>query len=164
MPQLNQLMLAYASQWFWLLLVLAVVYFVIGRGMVPRIEATVEARNGQIAEDLAAAHRARASADEAETALQSRLTQMRGDAQAITAAAKVKSLVDVEKRVAKADIEIASRLLTAEESLTKARNSALASIEQVAAEAAQDIVGKITGMSVTAKDAGDAVKAVLAHG
>ena len=164
MPQLNQLMLAYASQWFWLLLVLAVVYFVIGRGMVPRIEATVEARNGQIAEDLAAAHRARASADEAETALQSRLTQMRGDAQAITAAAKVKSLVDAEKRVAKADAEIATRLVAAEESLAKARNSALASIEQVAAEAAQDIVGKITGLSVTAKDAAGAVKAVLAHG
>ncbi len=164
MPQLNQLMLAYASQWFWLLLVLAVIYFVIGRGMVPKIEATVEARNSQIADDLAAAHRARAAADEAEIALQSRLAQMRGDAQAVTAAAKVKSVADAEKRVINADAEIAGRLLAAEESLAKARNSALASIEQVASEAAQDIVGKITGLSVTAKDAAGAVKAVLAHG
>ena len=164
MPQLNQLMLAYASQWFWLLLVLAVVYFVIGRGMVPKIEATVETRNNQIANDLAAAHRARAGADKAETTLQTRVTEMRGDAQTITAAAKVKSVADAEKRVAKADGEIAVRLVAAEESLAKARSSALASIEQVAADAAQDIVGKITGTPVTAKAAGDAVKAVLAHG
>jgi F-type H+-transporting ATPase subunit b len=164
MPQLNQLMLAYASQWFWLLLVLAVIYFVIARGMVPKIEATVDARNTQIADDLAAAHRARAVAEEAEAALQTRLTAMRGDAQAITAAAKVKSAADAEKRLGKADAAIAMQLAAAEESLSKARNSALASIEQVAADAAQDIVGKITGMSVTAKDATGAVKAVLAHG
>jgi F-type H+-transporting ATPase subunit b len=164
MPQLNQLMLAYASQWFWLLLVLAVIYFVIGRGMVPKIEATVDARNRQIADDLAAAQRARAVADSAETALQTRLTAMRGDAQAITAAAKVKSASETEKRLGTADAEIAVRLAAAEESLATARKSALDSIEQVAAEAAQDIVGKITGMSVTAKDAAGAVKAVLAHG
>ena len=164
MPQLNQLMLAYASQWFWLLLVLAIVYFVIGRGMVPKIEATVESRNIQIAGDLAAAHRARASAEEAETALQTKQSEMRGDAQSITAAAKVKSVADAEKRVAKADGEIAARLAAAEESLAKSRNSALASIEQVAAEVAQDIVGKVTGMSVAAKDAAGAVKAVLANG
>ena len=164
MPQLNQLMLAYASQWFWLLLVLAIVYFVIGRGMVPKIEATVESRNSQIAGDLAAAHRARAQAEEAEIALQTKQTEMRGDAQSITAAAKVKSVADAEKRVAKADGEIATRLVAAEEALAKARNSALASIEQVAADAAQDIVGKVTGMSVAAEDAAVAVKAVLAHG
>jgi F-type H+-transporting ATPase subunit b len=164
MPQLNQLMLAYASQWFWLLLVLAVIYFVIGRGMVPKIEATVDARNRQIADDLAAAQRARAVADEAETALQTRLTAMRGDAQSITAAAKVKSASETEKRLGTADAEIAVRLAAAEESLATARKSALDSIEQVAAEAAQDIVGKITGMSVSAKDAAGAVKAVLAHG
>ena len=164
MPQLNQLMLAYASQWFWLLLVLAVIYFVIGRGMVPKIEATVDARNRQIADDLAAAQRAGAVADEAEAALQTRLTAMRGDAQAITAAAKVKSASETEKCLGTADAEIAVRLAAAEESLATARKSALDSIEQVAAEAAQDIVGKITGMSVSAKDAASAVKAVLAHG
>ena len=66
MPQLNQLLLVYQSQWFWLALVLAAIYFGIGKGMVPKIEGVVEGRNAKIAADLAAAERARAGADEAE--------------------------------------------------------------------------------------------------
>ena len=78
MPQLNQLLLVYQSQWFWLLLVLAVIYFGIGRGMVPKIERVVEDRNAKIAGDLAAAERARAEADEAEE----RARQAEADARA----------------------------------------------------------------------------------
>ena len=44
MPQLSQLGLVYQSQWFWLLLVLAMIYFFVGRGMVPKVEATVDRR------------------------------------------------------------------------------------------------------------------------
>ncbi len=163
MPQLNQLMLAYASQWFWLLLVLAVIYVVIGQGMVPKVEATVEARDRQISADLAAAHKARAAADEAEIALQAKALAMRSDAQAITAAAKASAAEAAALRVGEADGVIATRLSTAETALEKARNEALASIEQVAADAAQDIVAKISGMKVTAASAAKAVKAVLTH-
>ena len=37
MPQIAQLAETYASQIFWLLLIFGFVYFVIGRGMVPRV-------------------------------------------------------------------------------------------------------------------------------
>lgn len=163
MPQLNQLMLAYASQWFWLLLVLAVIYVVIGQGMVPKVEATVEARDQQIAADLAAAHKARAAADEADVALQAKAVAMRSDAQAITAAAKASSAEAAAARVSEADGVIGTRLVAAETALETARSEALASIEQVAAEATQDIVAKVSGMKVTAASAASAVKAVLAH-
>jgi F-type H+-transporting ATPase subunit b len=164
MPQINQLLLAYASQWFWLALVLAVIYFVIGRGMVPKIESTVDARDRKIADDLAAAHKARADADDAEVALQARALDVRAEAQSVAAAAKAKSAKDAATRVAKADGEIAAKLATADASLAKARTKALASIEQVATEAAQDIVAKVSGMKVTAAGAAKAVKAVLSHG
>jgi F-type H+-transporting ATPase subunit b len=164
MPQINQLMLAYASQWFWLLVVLAVIYFVIGRGMLPKIEATVDARDGKIAADLAAAHKARADAEEAETALQARALGVRSDAQSVAAAAKAKSAKDAANRVAKADVEIAAKLATADAALSKARATALASIEEVATDAAQDIVAKVSGMKVTAAGAAKAVKAALANG
>ncbi len=164
MPQINQLMLAYASQWFWLALVLLTIYFVIGRGMVPKISATVDARDAQIAGDLAAAHQARAAAEEAENALQAKALGVRADAQSVTAAAKAKSAVDAAKRVAKADGEISAKLATADAALSMARVKALASVEEVAADAAQDIVAKVSGMKVTAAAAAKAVKAVLAHG
>jgi F-type H+-transporting ATPase subunit b len=164
MPQINQLMLAYASQWFWLALVLLTIYFVIGRGMVPKISATVDARDAKIANDLAAAHQARAAAEEAETALQAKALDVRADAQGVTAAAKAKSAKDAANRVAKADGEIAAKLATADAALAKARAKALASVEEVATDAAQDIVAKVSGMKVTAAGAAKAVKAVLAHG
>jgi len=55
MPQINQLADVAWSQFFWLLLVLALIYFGIGRAMLPKIESTMAARDRQIADDLAAA-------------------------------------------------------------------------------------------------------------
>ena len=63
MPQLAQLGLVYQSQWFWLAITLAVIYFFVGRGIVPKVEATVDQRDAQIASDLAEAERLRAEAD-----------------------------------------------------------------------------------------------------
>ena len=63
MPQLSQLALVYQSQWFWLLLVLGAIYFFVGRGIVPKVEATVDARDAKIAADLAEAERLRDEAD-----------------------------------------------------------------------------------------------------
>ena len=64
MPQIVQLSDIFFSQLFWLLLVFGIIYFVIGRGMVPKIQSVVQAREDKIAGDLAAAQRAR---EEAET-------------------------------------------------------------------------------------------------
>ena len=55
MPQINQLPFIFASQLFWLLVVFGIIYFFIGRGMVPKIQSVVEQRDTKIAEDLAAA-------------------------------------------------------------------------------------------------------------
>ena len=63
MPQISQLALVYQSQWFWLLLTLAIIFFVVGRGIVPKVEATVDARDAQIARDLAEAERLSAEAE-----------------------------------------------------------------------------------------------------
>ena len=55
MPQLNQLSDVLLSQLFWLAIALGFIFFVIARGMVPKIQATVDQREQQIADDLAAA-------------------------------------------------------------------------------------------------------------
>ena len=88
----------------------------------------------------------------------------RAEAQAIAAKAKAQAAQDAENRVAKADAEITAKLAVADAELATARNKALASIETVAADAAQDIVAKIAGTKINAADAAKAVKAVLANG
>ena len=64
MPQIAQLLETYASQIFWLLIVFGAIYFGIGRGMLPKIEATVDARQTRVAGDLAAAEAALLCFDE----------------------------------------------------------------------------------------------------
>ena len=164
MPQINQLLLVYQSQWFWLLIVLGLIYFVIAKGMAPKIEATVDARDRKIADDLAAAERARAAADVSEEALQRGALDARAEAQAVAAKAKAQAARDSENRLAKANAEIAAKLAAADAALAKSRDAALASVEAVAADAAQDIVAKLAGAKITAADAAKAVKAVLVNG
>ncbi len=161
MPQIDQLLLVYQSQWFWLAIVLAVIYFGIGRGMLPKVEATMDLRDKQIADDLVAAEHARAAADAVDEEVRAAENAARADAQAVAAKAKAKAAKDAENRLAKANAEIAGQTADAEVALGKARDKALTSLESVAAEIAADIVAKVSGMKVGAADAGKAVKAVL---
>lgn len=161
MPQLAQLALVYQSQWFWLLLTLGVIYFFVGRGIVPRVEATVDMRDAQIAADLAEAERLRAEADAADLAWRARIDLAHAEGQALTAAAKDEATKDAEKRVATADRKIAKLASEAAASLDAARKDALAEIEEIAAEAAREIVAKLTSTTVDANAARAAVAGAL---
>lgn len=163
MPQLSQLALVYQSQWFWLLLVLAVIYFFVGRGIVPRVEATVDERDAKISADLAEAQRLQDEAEASEEAWRDKMNAAHAEAQDVTAAAKAKAAKDIEKVVAKADAEIAERTAAAEASLAEARNTAVAELEGIAAEAAQDIVARLTDAKVTDAAAKKAVAGVMGN-
>ncbi|OZA93788.1 MAG: ATPase [Erythrobacter sp. 34-65-8] len=164
MPQIAQLMETYASQIFWLLVFFGIVYFVIGRGMVPKVMATVADRDSQIAADLAAAEAARAQADAEEEAWRQRENANRAAAQATVGKAKAEAAVANEKKLAAAQARIDARVAEAEAAIAAARTSGLAEIEDVAVEAAQDIVHRLAGVKVTKPAAKSAVKEAMAHG
>jgi F-type H+-transporting ATPase subunit b len=163
MPQLAQLGLVYQSQWFWLAITLAAIYFFVGRGIVPKVEATVDQRDAQIARDLAEAERLRAEADATEEAWRAKMNQAHVDAQAALAESKASAGRDAEKRIHAADEKIAARLETAMASLAEAREQAWTQIEAAAAEATRDIVAKLTGSSVDEPTARAAVAEALSH-
>lgn len=164
MPQIAQILETYASQIFWLLIFFGLTYFGIGKAMLPKIEATVEARDSKIADDIAAAARAHAQADETEAAYRAKMDAARAAAQKATQEAKAASALDTEARVKAADAEIASKVAEADARIATAQAQALGGIEDVAAEAAQDIVTRVSGVTVSRDDAAGAVKAALANG
>ena len=161
MPQLNQLADVAWSQLFWLLLVLGIIYFGIGKAMLPKIQSTVDARDSRIAEDLAEAQRARAGADDTEAAYRARMEQSRAEAMRVTQDAKLATARDAEARIRKADEKIAKKTEAAEAKLREATEAALADIENVAAEAAEEMVAKLAGLSVGRDRAAKAVKAAM---
>lgn len=163
MPQIAQLGLVYQSQWFWLLLVLGAIYLFVGRGIVPRVEATVDARDARIAADLSAAESARNAAEATEEAWRKRINDAHAEAVRTTAEAKAAADSASEARVKAADSELAIKADHAAAALATARSSALAEIEAVAAEAARDIVAKLTGANVSDAEARAAVSVAMAH-
>jgi F-type H+-transporting ATPase subunit b len=164
MPQINQLAEVAYSQFFWLLLVLAFIYFGIGRAMLPRIQSTVDARDRRIGDDLEAAQNARAGAEETEAAYRARMDESRGEALKVAQAAKASSAKAAEERVRAANEEIGAKVEAAETRIRAAAAAALADIESVAAEAAQDMVQLLAGVSVGSDEAAQAVKAAMRHG
>jgi F-type H+-transporting ATPase subunit b len=161
MPQIAQLAETYASQIFWMLVFFGTVFFVIGRGMVPKVMATVDARDQQIASDLAAAEAARKAADAEEEAWRVSSNKQRAEAQALIAKAKAEASAASEKSLGKAAAKIDARLAEAEARIASARDGALGEIAAVATEAAGDIVARLTGNTVDAKLAQSAVKEAL---
>ena len=164
MPQISQIDATFASQLFWLAITFGLIFLVIGLGMVPKISGTVEARDRQIADDLAAAERARALADETEEAYRIRTEQSRAEAAKVTQAAKEASARETEQRVKAADAETGQHVAEAEARIRAAAEASLADIDVVAADAAHDMVARLSGASVSREQAVEAVRQVMAHG
>lgn len=164
MPQIAQLAETYSSQIFWMLVVFGLVFFVVGRGMVPRVMDTVQNRDTQIADDLAAAQAARDAADGQEEAWRVRENENREAAQALVNEAKASSAAKMEQDMAKVQARLDVKLSEAEAQIADARTAAAVEIEGVAAEAAQDIVARVAGIKIAKRSATSAVKKALANG
>jgi F-type H+-transporting ATPase subunit b len=163
MPQIEQLPDIFFSQLFWLLLVFGTIYFVIGRGMVPKIQSVVQAREDKIAGDLAAAQRAREEAESLEEGYRQRMDASRSEAMKLAQESKQEAAKEAEARLKKVDDAVGAKMAEAEARIRASVSKAMGEIETVAAEAAQELVGKLTGASVSSAEAKQAVKAVL-HG
>ena len=161
MPQLSQLSQVYLSQFLWLAIALGFIFFVIARGMVPKIQATVDAREKRIAGDLEAAQQARAAADETEAAWRERMDAARSEAARIAQNAKAESGRDTEAKVKAAADKVNLKVESAQTKIRQSLESARAEIEAVAAEAAQEMVRRVAGLAVDKKEAAAAVKAEL---
>lgn len=164
MPQIEQLSEVLSSQVFWLLVFFGLTFLVVGLGMVPKVMSTVDLRDRQIADDLAAAQAARDAADSEEEAWRKRENENRAAAQGLIAEAKAKAAKASETKLAKAQAKLDKQLAEAEAGIDAARASAMAEIEGVAADAARDIVARIAGTEVESAAAEAAVKEVMAHG
>jgi len=161
MPQLNQLSQVAFSQFLWLAIGLGFIFFVIARGMVPKIQATVDMRDKKIASDLEAAQAARVAADETEAAWRARMDAARAEAAKLSNDAKQASAKDTEAKVHAAANKLNAKLEKAGAKIREALDAARLEIEAVAADAAREMVSRLTGKTVDQRQAADAVKAEM---
>ncbi|MHA6721400.1 F0F1 ATP synthase subunit B family protein [Sphingomonas sp. RS2018] len=163
MPQIAQLSATWASQAFWLLLTFGIVYLVVGRGMVPKVQQTIDSRDASVAADLTAAEAARREADAQEERWRVQENAARERARSLLGDAGARAAASTEATLATAGAQAHAQIADAEARIAAASAAAMAEIEDVAADAAQAIVGRLSGADVSKAEAAQAVKAAL-HG
>jgi len=161
MPQIEQLPFIFFSQLFWLLVVFGIIFFVIGRGMLPKIQGTVELRDQKIADDLKRAQAARSEADATEAEWRARMDAARGEAARLAQEAKQSSAQSTEAKVNAAADQINVKVEAAQAKIRSAVHAARAEVEAVAADATREMVARLTGIQVDPSEAAQAVKAEL---
>jgi F-type H+-transporting ATPase subunit b len=163
-PQIAQISEIFASQLFWLVISFGLIFVIVGLGMVPKIQGTVDARDARIAADLATAASARETADRLEAEHRAALDKSRAEAAAVAAEAKAAAAQATEVKVKAADAAAGTRIEEAMRRIAEARLSAEAEVETVAAEAAAAMVARVAGLTVDHDAARMAVKQELVRG
>ena len=164
MPQLSQVGEIYASQLFWLAIAFALIYFGIGRAMVPRIEATVVNRDRMITSDLDAAHAANAAVSTLNATYESGMETARRKATDAVNAAKAQASKAGEAKLAANEVEAGERLASAMTRIETATSGALAEVETATVEAVEAIVSRLSGVAVPQSTIQTSVRSELARG
>lgn len=156
MPQFD--VTNFIPQLAWLTLFFAILYFGIVRATLPRIGRVVDGREAQVKGDIAQAESAKIEADKIREAYQATMAEARRNAQLAVAEAQSSAMLATEKKLHDADAVIHQRLTEAEAALVASRAAVAAEMENVAAEAAADIVALLGGKRPTEKAALAAVR------
>jgi len=157
LPQLD--IATWPNQLFWLLITFTILFLLMNYVVTPRISAVLEGRRDKISGDLEKAKEADAEAKEMQLTYEKALASARADAsdkaQAATKAANDKAAA-AEADMAK---KLAKKLATAEKKLATMRDEAMANLNDVATEAAQDTVKQLIGVKATKAEVQKQVKA-----
>ncbi|MGK6323518.1 ATPase [Sphingomonas sp. DT-51] len=164
MPQISQIAATYASQIFWLLITFGILYFGIGKLMVPRVQGVMDLRESKIAQDLASAESARVAADTTEAAWNADMDAARAAAQAEVGAAKARAAAAAEAQLRAADADLAERVAHHDVAVANAKAAAMVNVQTIATEAAQELVQRLAGLTISTDAANEAVRRQLNHG
>jgi len=145
MPQMDFTNPLTTSQVLWMAVILVALYLLLAGWGLPEMGKILQNRAATIEADLKAARAAKAEADKAVAELNKTMKEARAAAQAQMAAAvaeaKAKALTQSQALAAK----LAAQLEDSEAQITKAREAAIAAIKPVAADAAAEILRRLTG-------------------
>ncbi len=159
MPQLDPAFMP--NLVFWLVVTMIVIYFLLSRIALPRISGIIEDRATAIANDLDQAAELKNKAVEAEEAYNQALRDARAEASRIAGETKDAIQKDLDVAIAKADAEIAARAAEGEVRIKEIRDGALVAVEEVAGDAAAEIVSAVSPVKANKSDLGATISALV---
>ena len=153
-PGLPQLDIAtWPSQLFWLVVLFGAGYLVMAKIVTPRIGAVLEERRQTVDGDLEKARAASADAAKIRADYESDLEKARIEAAEFAKQAAMEATKKAEVADAKIAKKLADKVGAAEAKLAEAKTSAMANLNDVAAEAAMVAVASLAGIKTSSAKA-----------
>lgn len=147
-----------APQLFWFVVTFIALYFMMSRFALPRIRDVIEERADRIKRDLDAAERLKGDTEKALAAYEKALADARGNASGIARQTREKLASETDAERHKVEADLAAKLASAEKAIAATKAKALASVSEIAAETAGEVVRVLSGKDVSL----DEVKRALA--
>jgi F-type H+-transporting ATPase subunit b len=162
MPQISQID-TFPSQIFWLVVAFAVLYLLMAKVALPRLGRVIEDRRRRLDDDLEKAAQMKAEAEAVIAAYEKALAEARAQAQATVKATNDRLAAEAAERLRLAGAAIAERTEAAERRIAEARNAAMVSVRDIAADVAQAMTERLTGSALDPTRARAAVDAAMAE-
>ena len=160
MPQFD--LANFLPQLVWLALFFAILYFGVVRMTLPKLGRVMTARENQVTGDLDTAAAAKAEADRMAADYDRGVAAAQDVARAKLGEARAAATAALEGKLAASKAVLDARAEEAQAGLDAALAKAFGQIETVAADAAADIVEKLTGARPVTGDVSAAARAALA--
>jgi len=145
MPQLDFANPMTIAQVVWMALIFAALYLLLARWALPQVASVVEDRALRIAADLDSARAAKVQSDAAIAEVTEATRRANAEAQAAIGTAVAQAKAEASEQSRKDDDRLSGQLAEAERRIADARASAMGALREVATEAAETVVMRLTG-------------------
>ncbi|SFK05053.1 hypothetical protein [Methylocapsa palsarum] len=143
----------------WLVLSFGLLYLLMSKIALPRVEGILHARAGKIRTDLAEAHASRARSQEAAEANDKKIADAKAAAQAVAQETQTKLNAESEAKRHALEADLNGKLAAAETQIAQKKAEAMSHVGDIAQDAAAAIVEHITGKPADASAVAAAVAA-----
>jgi F-type H+-transporting ATPase subunit b len=135
----------FGGQLLWLAITFGLLYYLMSKIALPRVQTVLDDRRHRIGADLEQAAASRSRAEEAGQAYEQSLAEARAKAQAIAQETRTALTTESEVRRKAVESELAAKLAESEATIRARTESAMANVREVATDAASAIVERLTG-------------------
>ena len=149
----------FSSTLIWLALCFGLLYLLMSRIALPRMEKILDTRRARIDSDLNAAKAAKAQADAAAAAHAKTLVDARANAQATAQKAREALSADTTAKRTALEAQLAERLAGAEAQIAATKAQAMTNVASIAHDTAAAIVHHLTGLTPDTKSIAAALAA-----
>jgi len=146
MPQLNPEF--WVSQIFWLIITFGILYVVLSKLILPKINSNLELRKSQISDNIEAADKQREESEKKLKEYDEVILKSKSEAKKIYNQAREKVLKDINAKRIVLDKQIKEEIEKVEEEINKLRLEAPKKINKIAIDTSSELIQKLIGAEV----------------